>query len=596
MGTLKPDTFYGQALTALYHDVGKKFQITRSNLDLNLQYLLRRYEKEGLGFLTKTLPRLGKAFDASLRDGRIHPMPVKTDRRGSLPLCLKGLIGLVFESDGTLKVQPNIDAIASIRQLCFMFYKLEGEYPQELVDECVRQFVAVDKELTHCDNITPEITSILMEASDVISEVFRTFDPGDITPRPGPGQTSDRRPHWARYEPGVLYNRVHQAYPYYRYFFSSSNHLLDSVHRYRSLPRAESGISTLAVVPKDSRGPRIICMEPSEYMWMQQGLGRAMMEHIESHPLTRGHVNFSDQTINGSQALMASSSGLLATLDMKEASDRISRNLVEYLFQGVPSLQKKLLALSTPEIKLPSGEIIRTNKFAPMGSALCFPVMSIVHFALLLSCLRHERVGVSRKALAKHLYVYGDDIICHVQDVEHFLREFPIYGLKFNRDKSFFVGKFRESCGVDAYDGKDVTPQRIKTIRFSKSSGTLLQTHLAYYHGLRSRGYTTLCSLWRNRIQDTWGNLPYVSEDSGVPGWVATKDHVKLFNSFKWSNKLQTWTKRVRVVKTRPDCSMVGSWERFLRTQVHCVVGNSARISRRDHAYIAWTTKSLSGL
>lgn len=596
METLKPDNLIEQSLTAFFQDVGNQFQISRKDLHRNIEYVVRRYRCEGLGFVTKTLPKLGKAFDASLRDGRIHPCPVKTGR-GSLPLCLTGLINLVFEKDGALKDRPNVEAVSAIRQLCFMYYKLEGNYPQEIVDACIEKFQSTDQSLDQCDEISPDKTSILYEASRIIGKIFSGLDVEEIIPRPGPGQTADKCPSEHRYEPHVWYKTLHEAYPYYRYFYCGSSHLLDSVRRYRSLPRQQHGTSVLTVVPKDSRGPRIICMEPSEYMWLQQGLGRMMMEHMERHPLTRGHVNFTDQTINGRLALNASHSGLLATLDMKEASDRISRSLVDYLFQEVPALRQKLLALSTRYIELPSGDILETRKFAPMGSALCFPVMSVVHYALALSCLKHTRPGENFKALAKHLYVYGDDIICHTEDAQILFDEFPVYGLVFNQDKSFTKGKFRESCGVDAYDGIDVSPQRIKSIRFRSKDGASLQKQLAYYHGLKTRGYARLALLWRVRIEETWGDLPYVTQGSGVPGWVVPQSLLKVMNhGLKYDCRTQTLRKRVRIVTTRKHASMLGSWERFLRSQVHCVVGNSSSLVRRHQCKMRWVSKPLSSL
>lgn len=598
MATLKPESLdISQSLTAFLKDVGNQFQVSVSNQRRNERYLLKRLAHEGIGFVTKTLPKLGKAIDASLRDGRIHPVPVKTSRRGSLPLCLTGLINLVFDADGTLREYPSHEAIRYIRQLCYMYYKLDGGYPKELVDECIETFVAVDEELVHCDTVSPEIAGVLHHAAEVIETVFQDFDSEDITPRPGPGVTADKCACWHRYAPHVHYKVLHEAYPYYRYFYNSVLHLTDSVHSYRQLPRHQDGCSVLAVVPKDSRGPRIICMEPSEYMWLQQGLGRAIVKHLQSHPLTRGHVNFDDQTINGSIAKKASMEGRHATLDMKEASDRISKSLIDVLFDGVPVLKRKLLALSTNRTRLPSGVILATRKYAPMGSALCFPVMSIVHYALALGSLKVRKPGCTYKALAEDLYVYGDDIICHVRDVESLMEDFPLYGLKFNRDKSFFHGKFRESCGVDAYDGTDVTPVRVKSTRLLYNSGVALQRSLAYYHSLKDRGYTNLAQLWRNLIDRVYGDLPYVTAESGIPGWIVPRSRVYRDNArWKWDRKWQTWVKRVRVVQTPQHASMIGHWERLLRTQVHCQEEESSPLYRRSHTKIVWKRIPISSL
>lgn len=598
MGTLKPNYLIKQSLTAFFEDVGNQFQVRQRDLHRNTQYVLQRLEYEGEGFVTKTLPMIGKLFDESLSIGKLLPMPCKTKRRGSLPLFLTGLIEHVFDPKlGTLLHTPDVDAIRLIRQLTYMFYKLERPYAQETVDECINSFVSVDQELTdHCDS-RPELAGVIYTAQSVIREIFSGFDPRDIVPRPGPGAEAKGLTHDRRYEPHILYEKIHNVYPYYRYFYNGSNHLLDRRHNYMSIPRSKSsGISRLSVVPKDSRGPRLICMENHEYMWFQQGLGRAMMTHIEQHPFSRGQVNFSDQTINGKLALCGSRTGSWATLDMKEASDRISKDLVNSLFEDVPDLLARLQALSTDYIELPNGSILRTKKFAPMGSALCFPVMSIVHYALGIASVKMHYPRESIRAIAKGIFVYGDDIICRHRYVNALLEEFPLYGLKFNVKKSFYTGKFRESCGVDAYNGINVTPMRIKDDAFGKSA-ELIPKHLAYFHGFFARGLWNLAKLWRRHIENAYGNFPCVSTCSEALGWCIPRDQVTSANAgFKWSRRYQSYTLRVRVINQRPWASMNGGWERLLRQQVHCVEGNTSTLYPRYQARISWKALPLSGL
>lgn len=348
MPTIKPDNLIVNSLTAFLEDAGNQNLIMHKDQKLDSKYLIHRFKNEGIGFVTKTLPSIGKHFDKCLQTEYFSPLQsLKRDRNGNLPLILNGLFRRVFAQDGSLLDNPCSYSIRAIRQVCYMFYKLEGDYPEDLVDDCIKNFVDVDESLTSCDMVGPKQWAILYAAAGIIKEVFQDMDPTDIIPRPGPGQTADKIPAGERYEPRVQYSRLHNAYPYYDYFYCNRNHLLSRIPSYRRLRKSDDSISRLAVVPKDSRGPRIICMEPSEFMWLQQGLARKMMSHLEHHPLTRGHVNFTDQTINGKLALEGSKTGRWATLDMKEASDRISKNLVELLFDEVPILRSKLLALTT---------------------------------------------------------------------------------------------------------------------------------------------------------------------------------------------------------------------------------------------------------
>jgi len=64
----------------------------------------------------------------------------------------------------------------------------------------------------------------------------------------------------------------------------------------------------------------------------------------------------------------------------------------------------------------------------------------------------------SLAGFAKQVRVFGDDIIVP-NDVYPVLTSLLAEcQLKVNTSKSFHSGKFRESCGMDAYDGEDVTP------------------------------------------------------------------------------------------------------------------------------------------
>lgn len=597
MLTLRPDDHIGKSLTAFIRDVGNQFQVSALNQKLDIITLLHRYNNEGLGFVTKTLPALGKHFDSALKSGQFTTTSLFKRRNGSvLPCFLQGLTKKVFSNNGTLLHNPDCHAIRLVRQVCFMFYKLEGDYGQELVDECIDNFVDVDQNLVECDKITPDMAACINYASDFVTHIFRNFDPGDISPRPGPGQCSTKVPHACRFEPQVWYRKLHNAYPYYNYFYHNTDHLLARVRNYRQLQRKTRSVSRLTTVPKDSRGPRIICMEPPEFMWLQQGLARKLMKTLERHPLTRGHVNFHDQTINGNFALQSSLDGKYATLDMKEASDRISKNLVELLFDGVPRLRDALLALSTDDIELPDGRIIEKLKYAPMGSALCFPVMSIVHYVLGLAAMKVANPRDNNHELRKRLYVYGDDLIVDTKHAGYLIDTFPIYGLKFNVDKSCLSGSFRESCGIDAFHGEDITPQRVKTYAISKSSASAIQTHLAMFHGFFQRGLWKLASVWRERLEATCGLFPCVTANSPALGWQVPRNHVHEANmpNWKWNQNLQSEFIRARVVIARPQMNMIGGWEQFLRSQLLVKEGSSSAIYLRGHEKLSWSRIPLS--
>jgi hypothetical protein len=595
--TLLPDVLIVNSLTALISDAGNQFQVSTRYQSLDVTYVKSRINAEGIGFATKTLPKFGKHFDSALQTGYFSSFPAfKRPGKSVLPCFLSGLTQKIFALNGTLLDSPDVDAIRVIRQISYMFYKLEMDYPKELIDGVIRGFAQTDDELGQLDPFHHSHYCYAYSASQVVKQLFTGFDWRDIIPQPGPGVTADKRENFERWEPHVKYKGLHSVYPYSQYFYANAKSLLKQLHVYKKLTALNVGVSKLALVPKDSRGPRIICTEPHEFMWFEQGLGRAMMAHLENHPLTAGQVNFTDQSVNGALALSSSKTGKFATLDMKDASDRISRILVEAIFDEVPGLLKALLACTTDYVRLPDGTCIQKNKYASMGSALCFPVMSVVHFALAVAAIQHA-TGESTRAIAKSVFVYGDDLIVKTEHAPLLLEVFPLFGLKFNPTKCCTQGRFRESCGVDAYNGVDVTPQRVKTHAILRKDPASLKHFLAVFHGLFDRGLWRTAKVFQDAVLREMGDLPCVTKDSAAVGWIVPRHQVELANAanLKWWSTYQSLSLKVRLIKTRPHASMVGGDPRLLRS-LSSTVEASGTLSRRCHTKLVWKRIPLSAL
>jgi hypothetical protein len=98
-----------------------------------------------------------------------------------------------------------------------------------------------------------------------------------------------------------------------------------------------------------------------------------------------------------------------------------------------------------------------------MGSALCFPVESLVFWGIAVATI--WKIVGDRDLAAQKVYVYGDDIIVANDYAEEVMLQLEKCGLKVNTDKSAYGDHFfRESCGVDAWKGFDVTPYRVKKL------------------------------------------------------------------------------------------------------------------------------------
>lgn len=234
-------------------------------------------------------------------------------------------------------------------------------------------------------------------------------------------------------------------------------------------------------VPKSVHKRRIISKEPAFLQFLQQGIRRLLYAFLEGHWFLKDHVTLRDQRPNQILALEGSRTGRFATIDMSAASDRITVDLVKRVFHNT-NLLPFLVGTRSRSAVLPSGEVIGLRKFAPMGSALCFPVQTLIFAA----CVEYS----VRRARAQHMgyhpvwHVYGDDIV--VADVlyDDVVLVLEALGFKVNALKSYHSpARFRESCGVEAYDGVPVQPLRIPR-SFYAPVGELGAHHSSLFEGM----------------------------------------------------------------------------------------------------------------
>lgn len=208
----------------------------------------------------------------------------------------------------------------------------------------------------------------------------------------------------------------------------------------------------ISFVPKTARTHRAIAVEPLLNGFVQKGIDTYMRSLLK-----RSHfrIDLSDQTKNQRWAKWGSLDVMkdpLVTLDLSAASDSICCSLVKRLLP--PEWFVLLNATRSPSYAL-NGVVRRYQKFCSMGNGFCFPLETLIFAAI---------AAASYRVLGQHpqLVCYGDDIIVR-QNVALLVTEvLQGVGFKVNRDKSFYHGPFRESCGADWVRGRDVTPVYIR--------------------------------------------------------------------------------------------------------------------------------------
>nr|UJQ85752.1 MAG: hypothetical protein 3 [Leviviridae sp.] len=298
-----------------------------------------------------------------------------------------------------------------------------------------------------------------------------------LVPRHGPGATADRLRGNAKFSVSQWPLRLEREFPYGDYALPQLA-LNDELDRVQFLePGAEIPVKVIPV-PKTDKTPRIIAVEPTAMQYLQQALFHQVvyrLEHSSKFPpplggkefdLGKWFVGFADQETNRFLACKGSLDGSLATLDLSEASDRVLNSHVQLLFSRFPRLSAAVQATRSTRANVPGHGVIPLVKFASMGSALCFPVEAMVFSTVVLCAIAYERrTPVNRSfllGLRGKVRVYGDDIVVPVDCVQRVIQFLELFGLKVNTDKSFWNGKFRESCGGDYYDGEWVTPVRLR--------------------------------------------------------------------------------------------------------------------------------------
>ncbi|UJQ85503.1 MAG: putative replicase protein [Litlevirus faecicola] len=581
-------------------------------LERDVSRLLSCVKHRGSRVLTIDLPDMGKHFDLCLSTGRLTkfpgPLARTRNKASSIPRLFWGLMVRVFDDHGVLRATPCTVSIRFLRQFYYLAKKWKVQCDESYTYNEVRDFYRVDQQLRHptlqwgdpdlyggdrfahndsfvdgtllpwtrdpSDDLFGEgnhwgsvadagrLLAILQRVCDSMSSALGVFEVDDWLPQHGPGAVSDRLRNLSKYEFPNWPERLESVFPSSRFAFANegvwSEELLgESLHS-----RFEGGetYSKLIAVPKTQKGPRLIAAEPTCNLWCQQVIRKYLMSRTRSSWLGR-MINFNDQTPNQELALAASHSGLLATVDLKAASDRMSCWVVERAFRGRRDLLEALNASRTcyilNSIDKKSPMFYKLRKLSTMGSAITFPIQSLVFASIALASLMYEERTISMtrmKALSRLVRVFGDDIIVPTHSLGTLRQLLKVLGFEVNPLKTFGTGKFRESCGVDAYDGVDVTPAYALSLPTrSKPESVMSAAAQAHNFALRNLWFCAEYHEWSARERGLGLDLPYVTPGSGNLGWPSvlgeSYDHLEQ----RWNKDLWRLEARMRVLSSRSE-------------------------------------------
>ena len=465
----------------------------------DVKYVEDRVEHEGLSFLAITLATYGKAFERWLDRGFVVPSDATEFRFGSrrtgLHPFLSGFLGRVFDAtSGVLLESPSIEAIYSIRQLTVSFGKIALPDEPVFQDGPVslkgsRKVVSKRRErrammdYIQCEHDVREATSRLFShdreefrrvADLLYHELFSRLDSdvqlGKLVPKHGPGTVADRLSSNSKWNLRTWPSRLRQYFAPEDFLVVNQKPLRVS-KLYGEVtfvePDAETPVRVISV-PKTLKTPRIIAIEPTAMQYAQQAVFRAIRDRLKEDDILSSMIGIEDQDPNREMARAGARSGALATLDLSEASDRVSKQHVDDLLGRHSALHGATMACRSSKAAVRGHGVIRLAKFASMGSALCFPMEAMVFLTVIFVGIQKElSTPLTRESIhgfVGKVRVFGDDIIVPVDYVLSVVHELENFGLRVNVHKSFWTARFRESCGREYYDGEDVSIVRIRRV------------------------------------------------------------------------------------------------------------------------------------
>ena len=464
---------------------------------LDIKLVESRSKTEGEeSFFCLTLPAFCREFEKALSQEAVtHDLfqgwrrLTSTQGQGLLPQFLGGFTSRVFDrNSGALLEEPDIDSIFAVRQLTLVYSKLLLPTTEARRKKAMDGYIECEQEVRRFDaERSPSLVEEFRQASSVLwGTVLHAVDEdvnyGRIVPRHGPGATADRLTGNRKFDQVEWTDRLERVFSWVDFIVPSARYFQEYHPIVRFLEPGDERPTRVVDVPKTLKTPRIIAIEPTCMQYVQQGLAAKFVEYIESpfvwykqnHNVGFGVVGFTHQEPNQQLACEGSLSGELATLDLSEASDRVSNQLVRAMLDDFPNLSEGVDACRSRKADVPGHGVVRLAKFASMGSALTFPIEAMVFSTIVFMAIARaeadeagdeSRARVDTGLILRHrsgVRVYGDDIVVPVRFVHRVVEYLTAFGLKVNSNKSFWTGRFRESCGKEYYNGLDVSVVKVR--------------------------------------------------------------------------------------------------------------------------------------
>lgn len=543
---------------AILTDVGATYPQDQLLWMRDSKRIKQQSSERGLPFFTVELPLLEKQLLAGLESGRLVLDGLAHSRathHGSMiPRLFQGLWMRIFSDDGLLLGEVDATAVWFLRTLLSGCKKLNVEYPRHTLYAKTKEFYDAEASLPEAPSFWHEyeepnrsrlghlldldgtggdlplfgrrlgsdrLSKLLLscqQVADKVSASLGYFCPDEVVGKHGPGAVASLPASKYKYDFEFWQPQLENLFERDKFAFANLSLAWDDAVLDSIVLREEA--SRLIPVPKDHRGPRLIAAEPMANQWMQQGVANTLRDRI-TRTCLRHCLDFFSQVPSQVAAQVAARTGIACTIDLAAASDRLSAYVVQRIFRANLSLLKMLRATRTrylvQSVDLKCDNLILLRKFATMGSALTFPLQSIVFSIVLIGVGKLHHPTKSIDALARKIRVFGDDLIAPKEWLPDIELTLETLGLRVNRGKTFSKGNFRESCGSDSLSGTDVTPFYFRNPKALACGPDDVASKLAAANNLFLKGLWHTAD-WMVRTDPGISRFPVVSVSSGFTG------------------------------------------------------------------------------
>lgn len=553
---------------AVFLDIAAWAPDLRPALERDYERLVQVSLTRGVSFVMIDMPEVGKVLDHSLSRGWFpyDSLPRTfgaVKRRVHTGGYFLGKLFLrVFDEDGRLREDVDPKSIDFLRQVLYLAKKVKVNCSDAARDEAVRDFVRIEDEtrlpsmtwmadeltcqrngvavaftdlsfldgyrehsdlFSDRDRISKNLIRLLDDVTKLVARLFPVVDYDSLLPRHGPGAVADIRTGGDKYRFPNWPTKLDRMFNYEQFALARPDLIQDC----EKPPSHGEPSAKLHAVLKTLKTPRMITIEPVAHQYCQQAMLRWMRSNMPS--ILRPCIDFTNQKLSGDMALAASIDGKLATVDLSAASDRLSAWCVERLFRHVydGELLEYLHACRSRWLSYEiAGErkFLTLRKYAGQGNATTFPVQSIFYACVAVAALLFEEgracTYVNVRKCMHRIRVFGDDIIMPSFAVRSLVDLLGYLNLKVNVAKSHFQGNFRESCGVDAFRGHDVTPVYMASLALDKGPESLI-SWVDVCNNAHDKGLLHLAGWMTGQIPEE--TLALIHESAGNQGFLALR-------------------------------------------------------------------------